>query len=70
MANISAKQVKELRDRTSAGMMDCKKALIECDGDMDKAIEYLQVKGIAKAAKRAGPRCKRRLHRLLHPSRW
>ena len=50
--SISAKDVKELRDRTGAGMMDCKAALVESDGDMDKAIEILRVKGQAKAAKR------------------
>ncbi len=50
---ISAKQVKELRERTGAGMMDCKKALVENDGDMDKAIEYLQKKSLASVAKRA-----------------
>ena len=52
MADISAAQVKELRDRTGAGMMDSKGALQEADGDMDKAIEILRVKGQAKAAKR------------------
>lgn len=50
---ISAKLVKELRDKTGAGMMDCKKALTETNGDMDKAMEYLREKGIAKAAKKA-----------------
>ena len=49
---ISASDVKELRERTGAGMMDCKAALVETDGDMDKAIELLRVKGQAKAAKR------------------
>lgn len=49
---ITAKQVKELRDRTGAGMMDCKKALQETDGDMEKAIDLLRSKGAAKAAKR------------------
>ena len=49
---ISAAAVKELRERTGAGMMDCKAALQESDGDMDKAIELLRVKGQAKAAKR------------------
>ncbi|EOA8856915.1 translation elongation factor Ts [Staphylococcus aureus] len=53
MATISAKLVKELRKKTGAGMMDCKKALIETDGDIDKAIDYLREKGIAKAAKKA-----------------
>jgi elongation factor Ts len=51
---ITAAQVKELRDRTGAGMMDCKRALTENDGDIDKAIEWLRVKGIAGAAKLAG----------------
>ena len=54
MAKIDAKMVKELRERTGAGMMDCKKALTETDGDMDKAIDYLREKGIAKAEKKAG----------------
>ncbi|HFQ1335072.1 translation elongation factor Ts [Staphylococcus aureus] len=53
MATISAKLVKELREKTGAGMMDCKKALTEIDGDIDKAIDYLREKGIAKAAKKA-----------------
>ncbi|MEN1966846.1 translation elongation factor Ts [Lentibacillus sp. N15] len=50
---ISAKMVKELREKTGAGMMDCKKALQETDGDMEKAIDYLREKGISKAAKKA-----------------
>ena len=54
MANITAALVKELRERTGAGMMDCKKALVECDGDMDKAIDFLREKGLAAAAKKAG----------------
>lgn len=49
---ITAAQVKELRERTGAGMMDCKKALTECDADIDKAIDWLREKGIAKAAKK------------------
>ncbi|ELK6022399.1 elongation factor Ts [Staphylococcus aureus] len=53
MATISAKLVKELREKTGAGMMDCKKALTETDGVIDKAIDYLREKGIAKAAKKA-----------------
>ncbi|WP_348719688.1 translation elongation factor Ts [Staphylococcus aureus] len=53
MATISAKLVKGLREKTGAGMMDCKKALTETDGDIDKAIDYLREKGIAKAAKKA-----------------
>jgi elongation factor Ts len=52
MSAITASAVKELRERTGAGMMDCKSALVESDGDMDKAIELLRVKGQAKAAKR------------------
>lgn len=54
MANITAALVKELRERTNAGMMDCKKALVESDGDMDKAIDWLREKGLAQAAKKAG----------------
>ena len=54
MAQITATLVKELREITGAGMMDCKKALVECEGDKDKAIDYLREKGIAKAAKKAG----------------
>ncbi|NIP43787.1 MAG: translation elongation factor Ts [candidate division Zixibacteria bacterium] len=51
---ISAKTVKELRDKTNAGMMDCKKALEEAGGDLEKAVEVLREKGIAKAAKKSG----------------
>lgn len=51
---ITASQVKELREMTGAGMMDCKKALTECDGDLSKAVDWLREKGIAKAAKKAG----------------
>ena len=54
MAQITAALVKELRDKTSAGMMDCKKALTECDGDLEAAIDWLRKKGIAKADKKAG----------------
>jgi len=54
MSNITAKLVKELRDKTGAGMMDCKKALNETDGDIDKAIEWLRKKGIASAEKKSG----------------
>lgn len=50
---ITAKDVKELRESTGAGMMDCKRALTECDGDMEKAGNWLREKGIAKAAKRS-----------------
>jgi len=51
---ITAEMVKQLRERTGAGMMDCKKALTETDGNIDKAIEYLREKGLAAAAKKAG----------------
>lgn len=51
---FTAQDVKTLREMTGVGMMDCKKALSECDGDMDKAVEYLREKGLAKAAKKAG----------------
>ncbi len=54
MADITAKLVKELRDKTGAGMMDCKKALVESDGDMTKANEWLRQKGIASAEKKSG----------------
>ncbi len=54
MANITAAMVKELREMTGAGMMDCKKALGETDGDMDAAIEFLRKNGQAKAEKKAG----------------
>lgn len=53
MATISAQMVKDLRDKTNAGMMDCKKALVAADGDMEKALEHLRKAGIAKAAKKA-----------------
>ena len=51
---VDASTVKELRERTGAGMMDCKKALVQTDGDMEKAIEFLREKGLAAAAKKAG----------------
>ncbi|MCP9938834.1 MULTISPECIES: translation elongation factor Ts [unclassified Synechococcus] len=54
MAEISAKLVKELRDQTGAGMMDCKKALLEVDGDLQKATEWLRQKGISSAEKKVG----------------
>ncbi|MCG8539788.1 MAG: translation elongation factor Ts [Clostridia bacterium] len=52
--SVTASMVKELREKTSAGMLDCKKALVETNGDMEKAIELLREKGLAKAAKKAG----------------
>jgi elongation factor Ts len=54
MSKIEASLVKELRERTGAGMMDCKKALSEVNGDMEKAVEYLREKGLAAANKKAG----------------
>jgi len=54
MGNITAKLVKDLRDKTGAGMMDCKKALNETDGNLDKALEWLRKKGIASAEKKSG----------------
>ena len=51
---ITAAMVKELREMTGAGMMDCKKALTNTDGDMDAAVEFLRENGLAKAAKKAG----------------
>ncbi len=54
MADITAAQVKALREKTGSGFMDCKKALVACDGDIDKAIEFLRKKGLADAGKRMG----------------
>src|SRR6202163_703104 len=54
MANISASMVKDLREKTGAGMMDCKAALGETQGDMEAAVDWLRKKGLAKAAKKAG----------------
>ncbi len=54
MATITADAVKELRDRTGAGMMDCKRALTEADGDLEKAVSVLREKGLAAAARKAG----------------
>lgn len=54
MSNITAEMVKELRERSGAGMMDCKKALVETNGNMEAALDYLKEKGLSKAAKKAG----------------
>ena len=54
MADVTASMVKELREKTDAGMMDAKKALVECNGDMEAAVDYLRKKGLAKAAKKSG----------------
>src|SRR5690554_6217624 len=67
MAEITAQIVKELRDKTNAGMMDCKKALTEAGGDLEKAIEILRKKGIASYTKRAGREAKEgAIHALLN----
>ena len=54
MAEVTSAMIKELRDKTQAGMVDCKKALVETDGDMEKAIDFLRKKGLASAAKKMG----------------
>jgi elongation factor Ts len=54
VAEITSEMIKELREKTQAGMLDCKKALIECGGDMEKAVDYLRKKGLAAANKREG----------------
>ncbi|EGW37682.1 translation elongation factor Ts [Desulfosporosinus sp. OT] len=54
MADVSSAQIKMLRERTGAGMMDCKKALVECNGDTEKACDFLREKGLAAAAKKEG----------------
>jgi len=65
--SIDAKTVAELRKKTGAGMMDAKKALVDCDGDLEKAADELRKKGIAKAAKRAGRETKEgRVHAYIH----
>jgi len=66
--SISANLVRDLRERTNAGMMDCKKALEETKGDFDKAVEWLRTKGIAKAEKKAGRVAAEGLvHAYIHP---
>ncbi len=54
MAEVTMAMIKDIRERTGSGVSDCKKALVECDADIDKAIEFLRKKGLAKAAKKAG----------------
>ncbi len=67
MAEIDAQTVQKLRKMTGAGMMDCKKALVECKGDIDEAVEYLRKTGLAKAAKKAGREVKDgRIHAYIH----
>ena len=68
MAEISATMVKELRERTGAGIMDCKVALQESGGDAEKAVEYIKKKGLAKAAKKAGAiAAEGVIHAYIHP---
>jgi len=68
MAEVNARMVKSLRDRTGAGMMDCKNALVEAEGDEDQAVEIIQKKGLAKAAKRAGAiAAEGSVHAYIHP---
>jgi elongation factor Ts len=68
MAEISATQVKELRERTGAGIMDCKVALQESDGDAEKAVDYIKKKGLAKVAKKAGAiAAEGVIHAYIHP---
>jgi elongation factor Ts len=70
MAEITAAMIKDLRERTGAGMSDCKKALSEVDGDMEKAAEYLRKKGLAAAAKKAGRAATEGLlHSYIHNGR-
>ena len=57
MAEITARMVKELRDKSGAGMMDCKSALVETDGDLDAAIDILRTKGLSAAAKKSRKSC-------------
>jgi elongation factor Ts len=68
MPQITATMVKELRERTGAGMMDCKTALLESDGDAEKAVDYIKKKGLAKAAKKAGAiAAEGVIHAYVHP---
>ncbi len=65
---VSTELIKELRERTGVGIMDCKKALIECNGDIEKAIEYLRKKGIATAQKRGARETKEgQIYAYIHP---
>ena len=69
MADITAQMIKDLRERTGAGMSDCKKALIECDADMEKAIEYLRKKGLARPPRRRAASPPRATVATLHARR-
>ena len=65
MATVTAAMIKALREQTGAGMMDCKKALVECEGDQEKAVDWLRKKGIANAAKKEGRVAAEGLSRIL-----
>jgi len=67
--NITSQMVKDLRDKTAAGMMDCKKALTETNGDMEKAVDLLRQKGLAVAAKKSRTGDERGRHRDVYPRR-
>jgi elongation factor Ts len=68
MVNVNAQMVKSLRDRTGAGMMDCKNALVEASGDEEQAVEIIKKKGLAKAAKKAGAiAAEGVVHAYIHP---
>jgi elongation factor Ts len=64
---ITASLVKELRDRTGAGMMECKKALAEAKGDIENAIDFLRKSGMARASSKSGRAARRELHAYIHP---
>ena len=67
--SVDAKLVKTLRERTGAGMMDCKKALVESKGDLDTAVDHLRKAGIAKAEKKIIESCQRRNNFFIYTSR-
>ncbi len=67
---VTAQMVKELREKTGAGMMDCKKALVACEGNMDESIDWLREKGIAKAAKKADRIAAEGLCNVMHRGQY
>ena len=69
MPEITAQLVKDLRDRTGASFIDCKNALNDNDGDMEKAVELLKIKGVAKATKKGQQGNTRRFNNFLYPCR-
>lgn len=68
--NISAKLVKELREKTGAGMMDCKQALTHTNGDLEKAIDYLRKKGIQAATSKLGRKTSNGFNYLIYSLKW